>query len=256
LLEPGIDLGNIGWRRPSLPGRTVSLSAHFCYGFAFLLRLFRRRFYDARCIGSCAKLCVPIQGGLAFVLREGKAELPGADLKEASRDARLILAIRSGSEQAMEELYDLYSSLVYSVALRVLRDTGAAEDILQEVFMQLWRAPSAFDSSRGSLPAWLSVIARNRAIDSLRRRRPEEDWSDVIVSVEPDLTGDAERNRSIEKVRDTLSGMPAAQRSALEMAFFDGLTHREIASKIGDPLGTVKTRIRTGLLALRRALST
>lgn len=156
----------------------------------------------------------------------------------------------------MGELYDLYSSLVYSVALRVLRDAGAAEDILQEVFMQLWRTPSAFDSSRGSLPAWLSVIARNRAIDSLRRRRPEEDWSDVIVSVEPDLTGDAERNRSIEKVRDTLNGMPAAQRSALEMAFFDGLTHREIASKIGDPLGTVKTRIRTGLLALRRALST
>jgi RNA polymerase sigma-70 factor, ECF subfamily len=182
--------------------------------------------------------------------------LPGADLQEASRDARLILAIRSGSEQAMGELYDLYSSLVYSVALRVLRDAGAAEDILQEVFMQLWRAPSAFDSSRGSLPAWLSVIARNRAIDSLRRRGPEEDWSDVIVSVEPDLTGDAERNRSIEKVRDTLNGMPAAQRSALEMAFFDGLTHREIASKIGDPLGTVKTRIRTGLLALRRALST
>ena len=168
----------------------------------------------------------------------------------------LILAIRSGSEQAMGELYDLYSSLVYSVALRVLRDAGAAEDILQEVFMQLWRTPSAFDPSRGSLPAWLSVIARNRAIDSLRRRRPEEDWSDVIVSVEPDLTGDAERNRSIEKVRDTLNGMPAAQRSALEMAFFDGLTHREIASKIGDPLGTVKTRIRTGLLALRRALST
>ena len=182
--------------------------------------------------------------------------MPGADLQEASRDARLILAIRSGSEQAMGELYDLYSSLVYSVALRVLRDTGAAEDILQEVFMQLWRAPAAFDSSRGCLPAWLSVIARNRAIDSLRRRRPEEDWSDVIVSVEPDLTGDAERNRSIEKVRDTLNGMPAAQRSALEMAFFDGLTHREIASKIGDPLGTVKTRIRTGLLALRRALST
>ena len=156
----------------------------------------------------------------------------------------------------MGELYDLYSSLVYSVALRVLRDAGAAEDILQEVFMRLWRTPSAFDSSRGSLPAWLSVIARNRAIDSLRRRRPEEDWSDVIVSVEPDLTGDAERNRSIEKVRDTLNGMPAAQRSALEMAFFDGLTHREIASKIGDPLGTVKTRIRSGLLALRRALST
>ena len=182
--------------------------------------------------------------------------MPGSDLQEASRDARLILAIRSGSEQAIGELYDLYSSLVYSVALRVLRDAGSAEDVLQEVFMQLWRNPAAFDSSRGSLPAWLSVIARNRAIDSLRRRHPEADWCDVIVSVEYDLTGNAERQRSIEKVRETLSGMPAAQRSALEMAFFEGLTHREIAAKVGDPLGTVKTRIRSGLLALRRALST
>jgi RNA polymerase sigma-70 factor (ECF subfamily) len=168
----------------------------------------------------------------------------------------LILAIRSGGEQAMGELYDLYSSLVYSVALRVLRDAGAAEDVLQEVFLQLWRSPAAFDSSRGSLPAWLSVIARNRAIDSLRRRRPDAEWSDVILSFEPDLTGDAERARSLERVRDTLNGMPAAQRSALEMAFFEGLTHKEIARKIGDPLGTVKTRIRAGLLALRRALST
>jgi RNA polymerase sigma-70 factor (ECF subfamily) len=187
---------------------------------------------------------------------EGKTELPAADLLGPFRDARLVSAIRSGSEQAMGQLYDLYSSLVYSVALRVLGDTGAAEDVLQEVFMQLWRSPEAFDSSRGSLPAWLSVIARNRAIDSLRRRRPETDWSDVVLSVDPDLTGDTERRRVIEKVRDILNGMPAAQRSALEMAFFEGLTHAEIAEKIGDPLGTVKTRIRSGLLALRQALTT
>lgn len=156
----------------------------------------------------------------------------------------------------MGQLYDLYSSLVYSVALRILGDTGAAEDILQEVFMQLWRSPEAFDSSRGSLPAWLSVIARNRAIDSLRRRRPEAGWSDVIISIDPQFAADADRRRAIEKVRDALKGMPAAQRSALEMAFFEGLTHSEIAAKIGDPLGTVKTRIRAGLLALRQALTT
>jgi RNA polymerase sigma-70 factor, ECF subfamily len=118
------------------------------------------------------------------------------------------------------------------------------------------RSPAAFDSSRGSLPAWLSVITRNRAIDSLRRRRPETDCSDVILSIEPDLSGDAERRRAMDKVRDALNDMPAAQRLALEMAFFEGLTHQEIAEKIGDPLGTVKTRIRTGLLVLRQALAT
>lgn len=172
------------------------------------------------------------------------------------RDARLVSAIRSRNDQAMGELYDLYSSLVYSVALRVLGDPAAAEDVLQEVFMQVWRNPEAFDSARGSLPAWLAVITRNRAIDFLRRRRPEAEWSDAIVSIDPEFASDAERGRVVEKIRDILKGLPAAQRSALEMAFFEGLTHAEIAQKIGDPLGTVKTRIRTGLLALRKALST
>ena len=187
---------------------------------------------------------------------EGKTELPAADRQEPFRDARLVSAIRSGNEQAMGELYDLYSGLVYSVALRVLGDRAAAEDVLQEVFMRLWRNPQVFDSSRGSLPAWLAVIARHRAIDSLRKRRPETDWNDVFLSIEPDLSGDAERRRAIEKVHELLKTMPAPQRLALEMAFFEGLTHAEIAEKVGDPLGTVKTRIRTGLLALRQALTT
>lgn len=151
-------------------------------------------------------------------------------------------------------VYDRYSSIVYAVALRVLADAGAAEDVLQEVFLQLWRNPAAFDSKRGNLGAWLAVIARNRAIDVLRKRRPETDIDDIIVSVEPDLASDAERSRLVTKIRAALSGMPAAQRNALEMAFFEGLSHTEIAEKTGDPLGTVKTRIRGGLLALRKAL--
>ena len=121
--------------------------------------------------------------------------------------------------------------------------------------MQLWRNPGAFDSSRGNLGPWLAVIARNRAIDSLRRRQPVTDIEDVIVSVEPDLAGDAERARAMEKVRSALSGMPAPQRDALEMAYFEGLTHTEIAAKTGEPLGTIKTRIRAGLLALRKAFA-
>lgn len=179
--------------------------------------------------------------------------MSGADLKGAATDASLVGAIRSGDESAMASLYDRYSSIVYAVGLRVLGDTGAAEDVLQDVFMQLWRNPGVFDAGRGSLGAWLAVIARNRAIDALRKRRPETDIDDVVVSVEPDMAGDAERSRAMEKVRGTLGSMPAAQRSALEMAYFEGLTHTEIATKTGEPLGTIKTRIRSGLLALRKA---
>ena len=168
----------------------------------------------------------------------------------------LISAIRSSDEHAMAQLYDRYSSIVYSVALRVLADTAAAEDVLQEVFMQLWRSPGLFDSSRGNLAPWLAVISRNRAIDTLRKRKPESDIADVVLSVEPDLAGDAERSRAMEKVRSALAQMPPAQRSALEMAYFEGLTHTEIASKTGEPLGTIKTRIRGGLLALRKAFGT
>ena len=172
-----------------------------------------------------------------------------------SPDAILVSAIRSGDQQAMAQLYERYSSIVYSVALRVLGDTGAAEDVLQEVFMQLWRSPDVFDATRGSLPGWLAVITRNRAIDSLRKRRPEADITDVVVSIEPDFVGRAEWSRALEKIRGVLRDMPPLQRSALEMAFFEGLTHTEIAGKTGEPIGTIKTRIRAGLLTLRKAFN-
>lgn len=163
--------------------------------------------------------------------------------------------MKSGDQSALAELYDRYSSVVYAVALRVLGDTGAAEDILQDVFLQLWRNPGAFDSARGSLGAWLAVITRNRAIDSLRRRKPETDIEDVIVSVAPDLAGAADRSRAAEKIRGVLGSMPTAQRSALEMAYFEGMSHSEIATKTGEPLGTIKTRIRAGLMSLRKAFA-
>ena len=177
-----------------------------------------------------------------------------AEFKGVWNDPDLLSAIRSGNTDAMAMLYDRYSSMVYAVALRVLGDTAAAEDVMQEVFMRLWRSPETFDSSRGSLGPWLAVIARNRAIDGLRKRHPETDIEDVVVSVEPDLAGEAERARAMEKVRGALGAMPSAQRSALEMAYFEGLTHTEIAAKTGEPLGTIKTRIRAGLVALRKAV--
>ncbi len=155
----------------------------------------------------------------------------------------------------MAQLYERYSSIVYAVALRVLGDTGAAEDVLQEVFLQLWRNPQAYDEGRGSLPAWLAVITRNRAIDLLRKRKPDANIEDVVVYCDPNVFGKAEWSGALDKIRRSLSGMPAQQRTALEMAYFEGLTHMEIAAKTGDPLGTIKTRIRSGLSTLRKAFN-
>ena len=168
----------------------------------------------------------------------------------------MVTSLKAGDQGAMAELYDRYSSVVYAVALRVLGDTGAAEDVLQEIFLQLWRNPGAFDAARGSLGSWLAVITRNRAIDSLRKRRPETDIEDVVLSVAPDLAGEAERARVAEKVRGVMGTMTPVQRSALEMAYWEGMSHSEIADKTGEPLGTVKTRIRAGLIVLRKAFQT
>ena len=181
--------------------------------------------------------------------------MASAETNAIPSDLALVMAIRSGDQGAMSALYDRFSSIVYAVALRVLQDTGAAEDVLQDIFMQLWRNPGAFDSSRGNMAAWLAVIARNRAIDALRRRRPQDDIEDVVVSVETDLASETDRSRALEKVHGALQHMPSPQRSALEMAYFEGLTHVEIAEKTGEPLGTVKTRIRTGLISLRKVLA-
>src|SRR2546430_4211383 len=105
----------------------------------------------------------------------------------------MIAGIRGGREQAMTQLYERYSSIVYSVALRVLGDTGAAEDVLQDVFMQLWRKPESFDANRRSLAAWLAVITRHRAIDALRQRKPENDIREVVIARDLDLAGKAGR---------------------------------------------------------------
>jgi RNA polymerase sigma-70 factor (ECF subfamily) len=169
-------------------------------------------------------------------------------------DSTLMSRIRAGDEDALGTLHDRYAQVVYSVALRVLGETTQAEDILQEIFLQLWRNPQTFDSSRGSLGAWLAVIARHRAIDYLRRRRPETDIEDVIVAVDSNLEQTADRNIAIGKVRAAVERLPVEQRKPLEMAFFQGLTHSEIASKTGEPLGTIKTRIRAALLTLRKVL--
>lgn len=179
--------------------------------------------------------------------------VPGVQTPRNENEAALIARIRAGEESAMADLYDRYSGIVYGVALRVLGDAAAAEDVLQEVFLQLWRNPQSFDANRGRLPAWLAVIARNRAIDYLRRRPPEQDIEGLAVSTGVNLESVTAQRQAVDKVRSVLSQLPPEQRRLLEMAFFEGLTHTEIAGRTGEPLGTIKTRIRNGLLALRKA---
>ena len=179
-----------------------------------------------------------------------------ANRNQAADDMRLVARVRAGDQQALSELYDRYSKVVYGVALRILHDTGAAEDLLQDIFLQLWRKPDAFDSSRGSLAVWLAVIARHRSIDRLRQRRPETDIEDCVIVSATDLRDETERSLVIEKVRVVMNEMSPDQRTAMEMAFFEGLTHTEIAEKTGEPLGTIKTRIRSGLQLLRNRFAT
>jgi RNA polymerase sigma-70 factor (ECF subfamily) len=178
---------------------------------------------------------------------------PGADNSGPS-DPQLVNRLKQGDDDALAALFQRYGRIVYAVALRVLGDNAAAEDVTQEIFMQLWRKPQLFDSQRGSLSAWLAVVTRHRSIDQLRKRRPQCDIEDVQLFTDAKLDEHVFRSTSMEKVRAVLGKLPQEQRSALEMAFFDGLTHAEIAEKTLQPLGTIKTRIRSALLALRGAL--
>ncbi|MGA9720633.1 MAG: sigma-70 family RNA polymerase sigma factor [Acidobacteriaceae bacterium] len=168
-------------------------------------------------------------------------------------DAALLMRMGQRDENAMEDLFRRYSGVVYSVALRVLHDSGQAEDVLQEVFLHLWRSPAAFVQQRGSLGGWLVVVARNRAIDLIRRRKPTDSVDDVVLASSVNVAEEAERNTTMEKVRKVIAELPVEQQKALELAYFEGLSHTEIAGRTGDPLGTVKTRIRQALISLRKA---
>ena len=169
-------------------------------------------------------------------------------------DSTYLAQVRQADPRGLELLFNSYSKLVYSIAFRVLRDPSAAEDVLQEVFVQIWRKPDSFIAARGSLGAWLAVTTRNRAIDLLRQRKPTDSVDDIVLPSPHNVAESSERNILIERVRRLAADLPAEQRTMLEMAFFDGSTHAEIAQKTGIPLGTVKTRIRAALSTLGRAL--
>ena len=171
-------------------------------------------------------------------------------------DAALIQKIVQRDESALAALYDRYASLLSSLLNRILRDTQASEEILQDVFYQLWRNAAQFDPARGSLPGWLAVIARNRAISRLRRHNPSEgdELLETTVIVPANLENALAQQQLLGRVKGALENLSSEQRAAIELAYFEGLTHSEIASKTGDPLGTVKTRIRSAVESLKRKL--
>ena len=169
-------------------------------------------------------------------------------------DAELLQAVAQQDQAAMAALFDRYSRLVYSIALRVLREPALAEDVMQDVLLQVWRQPGGFVSQRGSLGAWLAVVARNRSIDVIRRRSHLTPLEDMVLPEPRNLQRAVEENHLMDQVRNVVEQLPNEQQTSLQMAYFEGLSHTEISERTGTPLGTVKTRIRTALIAVRRAL--
>lgn len=166
---------------------------------------------------------------------------------------RLMALVRVRNADAFETLYDAYHRLVYGVALRILGDVSAAEDTTQTVFLKLWTSPDLFHT--GNFPAWIARVARNRALDVLRSRafRSESELPDAVPEIDS-LEDVAFAHIDAAKVRDALALLPQEQRDPIEMGFFGGVTHDEIARRSGIPLGTIKTRIRSGLRRLRTTL--
>ncbi|MFC5864512.1 sigma-70 family RNA polymerase sigma factor [Acidicapsa dinghuensis] len=169
-------------------------------------------------------------------------------------DAELLEAVARKDESAMAALFDRYSGLVYSIALRVLREPELAEDVMQEVLLQVWRQPGGFLSQKGSLGSWLAVVSRNRAIDVIRRRARLTPLEEMVLPEPRNLQRTIEDSRMMDRVREAVETLPEEQQSSLHMAYFDGLTHIEISERTGAPLGTVKTRIRSALATVRKAL--
>jgi RNA polymerase sigma-70 factor, ECF subfamily len=174
-------------------------------------------------------------------------------------DADLLRRIARGDEESLAELYDRYRTILFGLLFRILGNRTEAEDILQDVFVQVWQRAKDFDENRGKAFTWLVTLSRSRAIDRLRslgsRSRVADEaakeTSDVIV----DAVEDAINNERGEVVRAALKELPEEQRAALLMAYFDGFSQSEIAELTNTPLGTVKTRMRTGMTKLRELLA-
>jgi len=171
-------------------------------------------------------------------------------------DQALLAAISAGDSSALEQLYDRYSSVVYRVALRMLKNRELAEDVVQEVFWRVWRRGASFTHERGRVTQWLFGIAHNLCIDELRRMRarPTSVYEDVdhpviqqLIDEQTDIPAMAWTTEQRRVIVEAMSELPEAQRQAIALAYFGGLSHQEIATKLNRPLGTIKTRVRLGL---------
>ena len=175
-------------------------------------------------------------------------------------DADLVRAVARGDEKAYASLYDRYASILLGLLIRILHSRAEAEDVLQDVFLQVWQRAKNFDETRGRAFTWLVTLTRSRAIDRLRSlasrdRVAEESVREVPVNVASDAVADAMRAEQSETISRALAELPEEQRRTISLAYFDGLTQTEIADRTGEPLGTVKTRTRAGLKKLRDLLS-
>ncbi len=183
-----------------------------------------------------------------------------SDSREVSLDAALVRRLLQRDVSAFEELYDRHSRIVFALVLRILQQASTSEEVVQDVFLALWRNAAKYDQSRGPFVPWLLTLARNRALDQLRlkseRQRRREDQADELPPVVtlPDFERSLDEQRRAKRVRDLMALLNPQQKRAIELAYFEGLSHSEIANALKEPLGTVKSWIRNGLLRLKEAL--
>lgn len=178
--------------------------------------------------------------------------------KEPESDVELLHAVARGDEGALARLYDQYRVILFGLLVRILNSREEAEDVLQEVFLQVWRRARDFDEGRGRPFTWLVTLARSRAIDRIRQLGARQRLADSAAQNTPDEASDAAADTLHSEQREilarALAALPEEQRRTLNLAYFEGLTQSEIAEKLGTPLGTVKTRMRSGMIKLRELL--
>jgi RNA polymerase sigma-70 factor (ECF subfamily) len=174
-------------------------------------------------------------------------------------DRAVLVRVAAGDVHALDDLYERYKTMAYSIAYRITNDATLAEDVVQDAFLGAWRNADRYVTGRGSVKTWLLAIVHHRAIDAVRRRRPthelpeREDVPPPQLRL-PDVWGEVAATLDAEAVRRALATLSDVQREALELAYFGGLTQVEVAERTATPLGTVKSRMRLGLLAMRQAL--
>lgn len=175
-------------------------------------------------------------------------------------DRTCLMRVAAGELHALDELYERYKTMAYSIAYRITNDATLAEDVVQEAFLGAWRNAERYVVGRGSVKTWLLAIVHHRAIDAIRRRKPTTELPDVELVPPPqfqvpDVWAEVSADLDADDVRRALATLSDVQREAIELAYFGGLTQQEVAERTATPLGTVKSRMRLGLLAMRRVLT-